>query len=31
MGISLHYFSYCYPLPVTDTFSGIILAHNRFY
>ena len=26
MGSSLHYFSYCYPLPVIDTFSGIMLA-----
>ena len=24
MGSSLHYFSYCYPLPVIDTFSGIM-------
>jgi len=22
MGSSLHYFSYCYPLPVIDTSSG---------
>ena len=24
MGSSLHYFSYCYPLPVIDTFLGIL-------
>ena len=28
MGSSLHYFSYCYPLPVIDTFSGIMLAQQ---
>ena len=26
MGSSLHYFSYCYPLPVIDMFSGMMLA-----
>ena len=28
MGSSLHYFSYCYPLHVIDTFSGIMLAQQ---
>ena len=28
MGSSLHYFSYCYPLPVIDTFSGIMSAQQ---
>ena len=28
MGSSLHYFSYCYPLPVIDTFSRIMLAQQ---
>ena len=28
MDSSLHYFSYCYPLPVIDTFSGIMLAQQ---
>ena len=25
LGLQHHYFSYCYPLPVTDAFSGIVL------
>ena len=28
MGSGLHYFSYCYPLPVIDTFSGIMQAQQ---
>ena len=28
MGSSLHYFSYCYPLSVTDMFSRIMLAQQ---